>query len=106
MYFILYLCSMRIIAKCTLREFWEKNSATEVPLKTWHKIVEKQNWKNTHDIKQMFGDASIVGNNRVVFNIKGNQYRLVVYIVFKVQKVFIRFIGTHKQYDHIDAKTI
>lgn len=97
---------MRIIAKSTLREFWEKHNDAEVPLKTWHKIVEKQNWKNMHDIKQMFGDASIIGNNRVVFNIKGNNYRLVVYIVFKVQKVFIRFIGTHKQYDHIDVKTI
>lgn len=97
---------MRIIAKSTLREFWEKHNDAEVPLKTWHKIVEKQNWKNMHDIKQMYGDASIVGNNRVVFNIKGNNYRLVVYIVFKVQKVFIRFIGTHKQYDNIDVRTI
>ncbi len=97
---------MRIIAKSTLREFWEKHNDAEVPLKTWHKIVEKQKWKNTHDIKQMYGDASIIGNNRVVFNIKGNNYRLVVYIVFKVQKVFIRFIGAHKQYDQIDAKTV
>ena len=68
--------------------------------------MEKQNWKNTHDIKQMYGDASIIGSNRVVFNIKGNNYRLVVYIVFKVQKVFMRFIGTHKQYDNIDVRTI
>ena len=97
---------MRIIAKSTLREFWEKHNDAEVPLKTWHKIVEKQKWKSTHDIKQLFGDASIIGNNRVVFNIKGNHYRLIVYIVFKVQKVFIRFIGTHKQYDSIDARTI
>jgi mRNA interferase HigB len=97
---------MRIIAKSTLREFWEKHNDAEVPLKTWHKIVEKQNWQNTHDIKQMYGDASIIGSNRVVFNIKGNNYRLVVYIVFKVQKVFIRFIGTHKQYDNIDVRTI
>ena len=97
---------MRIIAKSTLRRFWEKYNDAEVPLKTWHKIVEKQNWKNAHDIKQMYGDASIIGSNRVVFNIKGNHYRLVVYIVFKVQKVFIRFIGTHKQYDIINVKTI
>ena len=97
---------MRIIAKSTLREFWEKHNDAEVPLKTWHKIVEKQYWKSTHDIKQLFGDASIIGNNRVVFNIKGNHYRLVVYIVFKVQKLFIRFIGTHKQYDNIDTRTI
>ena len=97
---------MRIIAKSTLREFWEKHSDAEVPLKTWHKIVEKQVWKNTHDIKKVFGSASIIGENRVVFNIKGNDYRLVVYVVFKIQKVFIRFVGTHKQYDKIDVKTI
>jgi len=97
---------MRIIAKSTLREFWEKYNDAEVPLKTWHKIVEKQEWKNTHDVKKLFGDASIVGGNRVVFNIKGNNYRLIVYIVFKMQKVFIRFVGTHKQYDRIDVKTI
>ncbi|MGP8216723.1 MAG: type II toxin-antitoxin system HigB family toxin [Bacteroidia bacterium] len=97
---------MRIIAKSTLREFWEKHSDAEIPLKTWHKIVEKEEWRNMHDIKKIFGNASIVGENRVVFNIKGNDYRLVVYIIFKVHKVFIRFIGTHKQYDKIDVKTI
>lgn len=97
---------MRIIAKSTLREFWEKHKDAEIPLKTWYKIVEKQSWKNIHDIKHVFGSVSIIANNRVVFNIKGNNYRLIAYIVFKVQKVFIRFIGTHKQYDKIDAKTI
>ena len=104
---------MRIIAKSTLRAFWEKHKDAEIPLKTWHKIVEKEEWKNMHDIKKIFGNASIVGENRVVFNIKGNDYRikgndyrLVVYIVFRMQKVFIRFIGTHKQYDKIDVKTI
>ena len=97
---------MRIIAKSTLREFWEKHNDAEIPLKTWYKITEKQKWKNTHEIKQLFGDASIVGHNRVVFNIKGNNYRIVVYIVFKVQKIFIRFTGTHKQYDKIDVETI
>lgn len=97
---------MRIIAKSTLRDFWEKRNDAEIPLKTWYWIVEKQEWKNTHDIKKMFGNASIIGNNRAVFNIKGNDYRLVVYIVFPVQKIFIRFIGTHRQYDKIDARTI
>ena len=97
---------MRIIAKSTLREFREIHNDAEIPLKTWHKIVEKQSWKNMHDIKNLFGDASIVGHNRVVFNIKGNHYRLVVYVVFKMQKIFIRFIGTHKEYDRIDVRTI
>lgn len=97
---------MRVIAKSTLRLFWEKYSDAEVPLKTWYKIVEKSNWKNTHEIKNTYGNASIVGNNRVVFNIKGNDYRIVIYIIFKLQKCFIRFVGTHDQYDAIDAKTI
>ena len=100
----MYLCIMRIIAKSTLREFWEKHNDAEVPLKTWHKIVEKQNWKNTHDIKQMYGDASIIGSNRVVFNIKGNHYRLVVQIHYNTQVVYIRFVGTHKEYEKIDAE--
>ena len=97
---------MRIIAKSTLRSFWEKHNAAEIPLKTWHKLVQKQQWNNTHDVKKLFGDASIVANNRVVFNIKRNDYRLVAYIVFKWQKIFIRFVGTHKQYDRIDVKTV
>jgi len=97
---------MRIIAKSTLRAFWEKHPDAETPLKTWYKIVEKQNWKSTQDIKKLFGSASIITSNRVVFNIKGNDYRLVVYIVFSIQKIFIRFVGTHKQYDKIDIKSI
>ncbi|MBI2968802.1 MAG: type II toxin-antitoxin system HigB family toxin [Bacteroidetes bacterium] len=97
---------MRIIAKRALREFWEKHHDAEIPLKTWHKIVEKQKWVNTYEIKKLFGNASIIGNNRVVFNIKGNDYRLVVYVAFKMQKLFIRFIGTHNQYNKIDAETI
>lgn len=97
---------MRIIAKSTLREFWGKHSDAEIPLKTWHKIVEKEVWKSSQDIKKVFGNASIIGENRVVFNIKGNDYRLVVYIVFKIQKIFIRFVGTHQQYNKINVKTI
>ncbi len=97
---------MRIIAKSTLCAFWEKHADAEVPLKTWYKILEKADWKNNHDIKIIYVDASVVGNNRVVFNIKGNHYRIVVYIIFKFKKVFIRFIGTHQQYDKIDAKNI
>lgn len=97
---------MWIIAKSTLREFWEKHSDAEIPLKTWHKIVEKQKWKDVSDVKKVFGNVSIAGNNKVVFNIKGNDYRLVMYIVFKMQKVFIRFIGTHSQYDKINVNII
>jgi mRNA interferase HigB len=97
---------MRVIAKSTLRAFWEKHSDAEVPLKTWYKIAEKANWKDSHEVKEVYSDVSIIGSNRLVFNIKGNKYRLVVYVIFKFQKMFIRFVGTHHQYDRIDVKTI
>ena len=97
---------MRVIARSMLRAFWEKHADAEVPLKTWYKIVENADWNDAHDVKKIYSDASIIGNNRVVFNIKGNRYRIVVYVIFKFKKVFIRFIGTHHQYDRIDAKNI
>ncbi len=97
---------MRVIAKSTLRAFWEKHTDAEVPLKTWYKIVEKANWSDPHEVKEVYSDVSVVGSNRLVFNIKGNKYRLVVYVVFKFRKVFVRFVGTRQQYDRIDVKTI
>ncbi len=97
---------MRVIAKSTLRAFWEKHGDAEVPLKTWYKIVERADWKDTHEVKKVYANASVIGNNRVVFNIKGNRYRIVVYVIFKLRKVFIRFVGSHQQYDKIDAKNI
>ncbi len=69
-------------------------------------IVERADWKDTHEVKKIYTDASVIGNNRVVFNIKGNRYRIVVYVIFKLRKVFIRFVGSHQQYDKIDAKNI
>jgi mRNA interferase HigB len=88
---------MRIIAFRTLREFFEKSeySDSETSLRAWY-----------HDVKQQYKNASIVGEGRVVFNIKGNTYRLVVAIDYEFQVIFVRFIGTHKQYDEIDVKTI
>ncbi len=77
-----------------------------MPLQTWYKIVENADWKNINDVKKIYGSADIVGNNRMVFNIKGNDYRLVVAFNFQRQWVFIKFIGTHKQYDKIDVSTI
>ncbi len=97
---------MRVIAKSTLREFWEKHRDAEIPLKTWYALAGRADWQTTQDVKAMFGNASFVADNRVVFNIKGNKYRIVVYIVFKVKKVFIRFVGTHADYDKIDVTKI
>ncbi len=97
---------MRIIAKSTLRNFWKKHSDAEQPLRAWYDEARKAEWNSFQDIKKQFGSASIVGNDRVAFNIKGNDYRLVVLILFGRGKAFIRFVGTHREYDKIDAKNI
>ena len=99
---------MRIIAFRTLREFWEKPdfADSETSLRSWYHDAKCSNWTNSNELKQQYKNASIVGEGKVVFNIKGNTYRLVVSIDYEFQVIFIRFIGTHKQYDKIDAKTI
>ena len=103
----LYLCIvMRVFAKKILWEFWEVQNDAEEPLKTWFKEATKASWNNPMDIKANYVKASILKNNRVVFNICGNRYRLVVEINYKRQWVFIRFIGTHTDYDKINAEKI
>ena len=99
---------MRIIAFRTLREFWKKPeyADSEMSLRSWYHDAKTADWKNSNELKQQYKSASIVGEGRVVFNIKGNTYRLVVSIDYEFQVIFIRFIGTHKQYDIINAKTI
>lgn len=96
----------RIIAKSTLREFWEKHSDSEQYLKTWYDTAKSAKWLSPNDVKQTYIKASVLKNGRMVFNIKGNSYRLVVKFNFEKQWVFIRFIGTHAEYDKIDADTI
>ena len=97
---------MRIITKAPLREFWEKHPAAVLPLQVWYKDTSGQTWKMPNDVKAYYGNASIVGNSRVVFNIKGNDFRLVVAINYIASAVYIRFIGTHAEYDKINAATI
>jgi mRNA interferase HigB len=99
---------MRIIAFRTIREFFDKPeySDSEVSLRAWYHDAKTVDWRNSNELKSQYKNASIVGEGRVVFNIKGNDYRLVVAIDYEFQVIFIRFIGTHKQYDKIDAKTI
>jgi mRNA interferase HigB len=97
---------MRIIARSTLREYWQKYPDTEQPLKAWFDDTSRANWKTPSDIKENYANASIIANNRVVFNIKGNHHRLIVHIRYDIRIVFIRFIGTHQEYDKIDATTI
>lgn len=96
----------RIIAKSTLRLYWEEHPETEQYLKTWYNTAKKSNWFSPNDIKKSYAHASILKGSRVVFNIKGNDYRLVVKFNFERQWAFIRFIGTHTEYDEIDANTI
>lgn len=98
---------MRIIAKRTLREHWEKPGRhdSEEPLKAWHAIASKAKWRHFADVRQQFGSASAVGD-RVVFNIKGNEYRLVVRINYEFQIGYVRFVGTHPEYDKLDVKNV
>lgn len=97
---------MRVVAKKILREFWEKYNDSEHQLKTWYKEASKASWNNPTDIKSVYQKASILKTGRVVFNINGNKYRLVVDINYERQWVFIRFIGTHASYDKINANKI
>lgn len=97
---------MRIIARRTLREFWEKHPDAEQPLRAWFDRVKKVDWQTPTAVKDDYRNASFVANNRVVFNIKGNDYRLVTAVNYEFGIVYIRFVGTHREYDKIDASTI
>ena len=97
---------MRIIAKATLRDFWEIHPDSEQQLKAWYQETSKSTWKGPNEIKLEYPSASFLADNRVVFNIKGNHYRLIVRINYDYQMIWIRFVGTHAEYDKINAKTI
>ena len=97
---------MRVIAKKILRDFWIVHTDCEQQLKSWFQETSKAAWENLNMIKQQYPSASILSDNRFVFNIKGNKYRLIVKINFDYQMVWIRFIGTHAEYDKIDANKI
>jgi mRNA interferase HigB len=97
---------MRIISRRVLREFWDKHPDAAVPLQSWFQDVQSATWKSPAGIRAIYQSASFLANNRVVFNIKGNRYRLVVVVVYQHSVVYIRFVGTHGAYDRIDATTI
>ena len=97
---------MRVITKKTLRNFWEKHEDAEQALKAWYHEAKKANWESPNDIKQRYRSADFLPGNRVVFNIKGNHYRLVVKIVYEIQCIYVRFVGTHKEYDRINSEEI
>lgn len=97
---------MRIIAVRFLRDFWEQHPDAEQPLKAWADEAGKASWTQPAEIKEQYRSASILKNRRVVFNIKGNDYRLVVSVAYHFQAVYVKFIGTHKEYDAVDAETV
>jgi mRNA interferase HigB len=97
---------MRIIAKRTLREFWGRFPDAEESLLAWYREAEKADWASPAKVKEQYRNASIVGDNRVVFNIKGNSYRLVVKFNYKYRVGHVRFIGTHAEYDRINVEEV
>ena len=99
---------MRVIARKTLREFWTQKGHVDAkgPLEAWHDEACAASWKTPQDIKNVYASASFVGGNRVVFNIGGNKYRLVVEVQYAAEIVWVKFLGTHAEYDEIDAATV
>lgn len=97
---------MRAIARKTLKDFWEKHADAEQPLKAWFHETKTARWKSFIAVKARYQSADALPGNRVVFNIKGNTYRLIVHIHYNTGIAFIRFLGTHAEYDRIDATTI
>ncbi len=97
---------MHVISRKKLSEFWENHPDARASLESWFADVKHAEWQKPDDIKTVYRNASVIGSNRVVFNIKGNKYRLVVSVQYTYRIVFIRFVGTHQEYDRIDAKDI
>jgi mRNA interferase HigB len=95
-----------VIAVAALRAFWHQHPDAEQPLKAWFEEASKASWTQPSDIKAQYRSASILKNRRVLFNIKGNEYRLVVAIAYRLQIVYVKFVGTHQQHDAIDAHSI
>ena len=97
---------MRVIAVSTLRSFWARHPDAEQALKAWYEEASNARWTQPAEIKAQYRSASVLKNRRVVFNIKGNDYRLIVAIAYKLQIVYVKFVGTHQEYDALDAETI
>jgi len=97
---------MRVIAVSTLRRFWQIHPCAEQPIKAWVDEAIQASWTQPSDIKEQYRSASILKNRRVVFNIKGNDFRLIAALAYRLGIVYVKFIGTHVQYDKIDAETV
>jgi len=97
---------MRIIALRVLREFWIRHPDAEIPLRSWFAATRRARWNSPAEVKAAYRNASFIANNRIVFNLKGNDYRLVVAVHYNRGMMFIRFVGTHREYDRIDATKV
>jgi mRNA interferase HigB len=99
---------MRVISRKTLKDFFERPGRKDAkqPLLTWLKLAEASQWNSPADVKQLFRSADVIGANRIVFNIGGNKYRLVVKVEYRIGLIFIRFIGTHAEYDEVNVETV
>ncbi|MGH7184110.1 MAG: type II toxin-antitoxin system HigB family toxin [Nitrospiraceae bacterium] len=97
---------MRIIAKRTLRVFWDRHPQAKGPLEAWHQEVARAEWADPSVVKAQFSSASLLRDNRVVFNIGGNKYRLVVKINYPFRILYIRFVGSHREYEQIDVSKV
>ena len=97
---------MKIVAIGALRRFWQRYPDSEQPLKAWYDEAKHANWTTPQQIRNRYASASFIGKNRVVFNIKDNDYRLIVAVAYRFQAVYIKFVGTHAQYSRVDAETV
>jgi mRNA interferase HigB len=102
-----YFLLVQVIALRTLREFWVRHPRSEGPIRAWHAVASKARWANPAEIKRQFGSTvDFVGDNRVIFDLGGNKYRLVVHVSFTFGRVLVKFVGTHAAYDRIDPETV
>jgi len=97
---------VQIIALRTLQLFWVKHPQAEAPLRAWHSAAAKAEWRTPQDIKDQFGGVDFVRDNRAISNIGSNKFRLVVHVSYTFKRVLVKFIGTHAEYDEIDAATV
>lgn len=98
---------MQVISRRTLKEFWEREPRAEMPLRTWYAVADKASWAGPAEIKAQFGTSvDFVGDNRVIFDIGGNKYRLIVHFAYAYRRCLIKFVGTHQEYDEIDPEAV
>lgn len=98
---------MQIMARRTLKEFWDRHPQAEAPLEAWYAQVKSASWQSPADIKREFGaTVDFIADNRVIFDIGGNKYRLIVHVAYRFKRVLVKFVGTHKDYDRIDPETV